>query len=192
MPAPQGNDGFGYPPYAKFDLKHNPGYDFLRMLKWCADVEEKKFQEVFAAYSRDPIAILLGSAAIEGYVNYVGHVCDVEWERFIKTSKTFSGKLKRVFAARGKQIDLSQGIYQKATRLLKFRGSLAHPRFKHHIEERDSPPPTVFDDASWDFPAQEVRKIAIEFRKTLLLDLELNDHWHSQGYAEIHKTDGKA
>jgi hypothetical protein len=34
MPAKQ-LTSFDHPNFARYDLRHNPGYDFLRMLDWC-------------------------------------------------------------------------------------------------------------------------------------------------------------
>jgi hypothetical protein len=112
---------------AEFELRHNPGHDFLRMLKWCAEATPRKFNAVFAAYSRNPIAILLGAAAIEGYTNYAGHSLCKDWEQFLKGSRAFSTKLKHVFSSCNKSSKLSQRVYQDTMTLVRFRGSLAHP-----------------------------------------------------------------
>jgi len=184
MPAKSGKADFEYPSFAEFDLRHNPGYDFMRMLKWCAEAESKKFNDVFGAYSRNPIAVLLGSAAIEGYTNYAGHICCKDWGEFIKPRRSFSDKLKYVFSSSRNPLDLSQGIYQQIVALIKFRGALAHPRFKHHKETRDTPPPTIFDDVDFDYPASKVLEIATSYRESLLKDLKLEDVWHRLGYVE--------
>ena len=73
---------------------------------------------MFAAYARTGrIAILLAGAAIEGYVNYAGHAIVPKWDDYVKTAKTFSDKLKRVFAERKKTIALDSGIYQRTIAL---------------------------------------------------------------------------
>ena len=187
MPAKNAAPTFDYPEYAEYDLQHNPGYDFLRMLRWCTDAKSEAFNAVFAAYSRNPIAVLLGSAAIEGYTNYAGHLSCKDWSDYCSGAKPFSEKLKRVFTACAKPLDLSQGIYQETTALLKFRGSLAHPRFNHHIEIRSAPPPTIFDHVEFDYPAAKVLDIANRFRDALLADLQLEDLWERQGYVEVNK-----
>ena len=43
---------------AEYEVEHNPGHDLLAMLKRCAEAPPEKFNRVFAAYSRNPIAIL--------------------------------------------------------------------------------------------------------------------------------------
>ena len=184
MPAKRGKEDFDYPEFAEYDLQHNPGYDFLRMLGWCAKADEQAFRAVFAAYSRDPIAILLGGAAIEGYVNYAGHSIVHDWASQVKITKTFSEKLKLIFEKRGSRPRLDSGIYQETIELIKFRGSLAHPRFNHHIEKRDSPPPTIFDHVEVDYPAKRVLELATQFRDTFLADVGLEDMWWKQGYSE--------
>lgn len=168
-------------------MQHNPGFDFLRMLKCCAEASEPDYNRVFAAYSRSPISVLLGAAAVEGYINYAGHLLVPSWIDYVKTTKTSSDKMKKIFGARGLPIDLSGGIYQQTTALLGFRGSIAHSRFNHLIEERSTPPPTIFDHAKFDYPASRVLKIVEEFRAALLKDLKLDDLWWRERYAEIIK-----
>lgn len=189
MPAPHGNTEPGYPSFAEYDLRHNPGYDFLRMLKWCAAAPHDDFHRMFASYARAPIAVLLGAAAVEGYINYAGHLLVPNWSDFIKVTKTVGDKLKKLFEARGLAVDLSSGVYQKTTSLLNFRGSIAHPRFIRHIEERGTPPPTIFDHAQFDYPAEKVLSIVEDFRRALLNDLSLDDLWWEQHYAEIIKSE---
>lgn len=159
----------------------------MRMLRWCAEAKEGAFNDVFAAYARNPIAVLLGSAAIEGYTNYAGHLSCPNWSKYISGAKPFSERLKYVFSTCAKPLDLSQGIYQEAIALLKFRGSLAHPRFNHHVEVRSAPPPTIFDHVDFDYPAAKVFDIASRYRDALLDDLQLEDHWERQGYVEVIK-----
>lgn len=189
MPAKRAAKTFDYPDFAEYDLLHNPGYDFLRMLRWCAEADETAFRVVFAAYSRHPIAILLGGAGMEGYVNYAGHAVIPDWAALTKGSKTFAQKLKLIFAAREKNISIGSGVYQEAIALITFRGSLAHPRFTHHIEQRDSPPPTLFDHIETDYPAARVLDIATRFRDSFLADVGLEDLWWRQAYEEVIRND---
>jgi hypothetical protein len=192
MPAKHARKTFDYPDFAEYEMHHNPGRDFLRMLEWCASAESPAFDAVFAAYARSPIAILLAGAAIEGYVNYAGHAVVPNWDAFIKTGKTFSDKLKRFFAARNKTIALDGGIYQRTIALLTFRGSLAHPRFTQLVEKRDSPPPTLFDQTETDYPASRVLEITTAFRARFLADVGLHDLWWKQGYAQIPRPTTKS
>jgi hypothetical protein len=185
MPAPRGKSEFDYPDFARFEMRHNAGYDFLRMLDYCREAGEEDFRKVFAGYARNPIAVLLGGAAIEGYANYVGHSVVSDWDAFIKVTRPLGEKLKRIFLERQAVVDLGAGIYQEAIAFVKFRGSLAHPRFTHHIEERDSPPPTIFDHTDFDYPASRVWQIVTIFRDRFLSDVGFEDFWWSQGYAEI-------
>ncbi len=129
--------------------------------------------------------------AIEGYVNYAGHAVVPDWDAYVKSAKTFSDKLKHVFAERKKTVVLDSGVYQRTIALLTFRGSLAHPRFTRHIEKRNSPPPTLFDHIEADFPASRVLEIATAFRDRFLADVGLDDLWWKQGYAEISKPTTK-
>src|ERR1044071_7706124 len=109
MPAKSGAKHFDYPEFAEYDLQHNPGRDFLRMLAWCAEADDAKFNQVFAAYARSPIAIFLGCAAIEGYLNYAGHAIITDWPVFLKTTKTFSEKLKHILKERSVKADIGSG-----------------------------------------------------------------------------------
>jgi hypothetical protein len=191
MRAKRARKTFDHPEFAEYDLRHNPGYDFLRMLEWCAKADASAFVAVFAAYARSPIAILLAGAAIEGYVNYGGHAVVPNWDAYVKSARTFSEKLKRVFAERKKTVALDSGVYQRTIALLTFRGSLAHPRFTQHIEKRGSPPPTLFDHIEADYPASRVLEIATAFRERFLADVGLHDFSWKQGYAETPKPTQK-
>jgi hypothetical protein len=185
MPAPHGKSEFDYPDFARFEMRHNPGYDFLRMLDWCNQADENDFRKVFAGYARNPIAVLLGGAAIEGYTNYVGHAVVHDWSTFTKVTRPLSEKLKRIFSERNTVVDLGSGIYQQTLAFAKFRGSLGHPKFTHHIEERESPPPTIFDHTDFDYPASRVWQIVTAFRDCFLADVGFEDFWWSQGYAQV-------
>ena len=185
MPAPSGKSEFDYPDFARFEMRHNAGYDFLRMLDWCRGAGEEDFRKVFVGYARNPLAVLLGGAAIEGYINYVGHAIVPDWDAFIKATRPLGEKLKRIFTERQTTVDLGSGIYQQTIGLAKFRGSLAHPRFTHHVEERDSPLPTIFDHTDFDYTASTVWQIVTGFRDRFLADVGLDDFWWRQGYAQI-------
>ncbi len=191
MPAKRARKTFDYPDFAEYDLRHNPGRDFLRMLEWCAKAEEAAFNAVFAAYARNPIAILLAGAAIEGYVNYAGGAVVPNWDAYVTTSKTMSQKLKRVFTERGKTVATDSGVYQQTIALLKFRGFLAHPRFSHRVEKRSSPPPTLFDHIDADYPATRVLEITTRFRERFLADVGLDDLWWKQAYAGTSRSTTK-
>ena len=192
MPAKNARKTFDYPDFAEYDMRHNPGRDFIRMLQWCAEAESSAFDAVFAAYARSPIAILLAGAAIEGYVNYAGHALVQNWDGFVKTARTFAVKLKRVFAERKKTVDLNSGVYHRTIALLTFRGSLAHPRFTQVVATRNSPPPTLFDHIEADYPASRVLVIATAFREQFLSDVGLEDFWWKQGYAQRPRPTAKS
>lgn len=129
-----------------------------------------KVNAVFAAYSRNPIAILLGAAAIEAYTNYAGCKLCKDWEEFIKRNGSFSEKLKHPLLAATKLPSTRNGSIR-----IKFRGRLAHPRFDHVKEVRKGPPPTLFDHIDANYPAAKVLKIATKFKDSLLKDLDLKD-----------------
>ena len=57
---------------AEYEVEHNPGLDFLRMLIQCTEAPPKKFNSVFAACSRNPIAVLLGAAALKATRTMLG------------------------------------------------------------------------------------------------------------------------
>ena len=121
MPKPHGRRFADDPEFAEYDMQHNPGHDLVRMLTQAAQAEQKHFNKCFASYARNPIAVLLGAAAIEGYTNYVGSNVSRDWDSYIKTTKGFSEKLKRLFSVRKiSGIDLGSGIYQKSDCFDKF------------------------------------------------------------------------
>jgi hypothetical protein len=168
---------------AEYELHYNPGIDFLRMLKWCTEAPSEKFNAVFAAYSRNPIAILLGAAAIEGYANYAGQKVCLDWKEVIKCNRSFSEKLKHLFSSAKKEARLSRRPYQQTMALIKFRGHLAHPRFHHEKAVRRGPLPMLFDHIDADYPAAKVFKITTTFKNSLLKDLDLEDAPWRQSFA---------
>ncbi len=161
---------------AEYEVEHNPGHDLLVMLKQCAEAPPAKFNRVFAPYSRNPIAILLGAAAIEGYTNYAGHHICKDWNEYIKGNRSFPQKLRHVFSATKNPEKLEGRVYQQTMRLISFRGAhLAHPKFLHHTSVQKGPPPTVFDHVDADYSATKVLEIATNFKGSLLSDLKLDD-----------------
>ena len=92
------------------------------MLKWCTEAQPEKFNAVFAVYSRNPIAILLGAATVEGYTNYAGHNVCKDWEEFVKGNRRFLEKLRHLFSTGEKTAKLSHRSYQDIMALIKFRG----------------------------------------------------------------------
>jgi hypothetical protein len=177
MPAKKANFGAKFFPEeeAEYEVQHNPGSDFLPMLKCCTEAQAAKFNAVFTAYSRNPIAILLGAAAIEAYTNYAGSKLCKDWEQFIRGNRSFSEKLKHLLSSGNKATKHSERIYQDTIKLVNFRGCLAHPRFVHVKVVRKGPPPSLFDDVDADYPAAKVLKIATKFKDSLLKDLDLED-----------------
>ena len=133
MPAKKSNFGAEFFPddEAEYEVQHNPGSDFLPMLKCCTEAPETEFNAVFTAYSRNPIAILLGAAAIEAYTNYAGSKRCKDWQEVISKNRTFAEKLKHLHASGNKAAKHEQRVYQDTIKLINFRGRLAHPRFVH-------------------------------------------------------------
>jgi hypothetical protein len=168
---------------AEYEMEHNPGLDFLRMLIQCTEAPPEKFNSVFAACSRNPIAVLLAATAVEGYTNYAGHHLCKDWTEYIKGHRSFAQKLEHVFSATEKTAKLSGSVYQQTMQLISFRGrNLAHPKFLHHKVVQKGPPPTVFDHVDADYPAAKVLKIATTFKDSLLKDLKLEDHSFRQSF----------
>ena len=161
---------------AEYEVEHNPAHDLLIMLKQCAEAPPEKFNRVFAAYSRNPIAILLGAAAIEGYTNYAAHHICKNWNEYIKGNRSFPEKLRHVFSSTKSTKKLCGRVYQQTMRLISFRGAhLAHPKFLHHTTVQKGPPPTVFDHVDADYSTAKVLEIATKFKNSLLSVLKLDD-----------------
>jgi hypothetical protein len=177
MPAKKASFGAEFFPddKAEYEVQHNPGSDFLPMLKRCAEAPATEFNAVFTAYSRNPIAILLGAAAIEAYTNYAGSKRCRDWQKITSKNRSFAQKLKHLLASGNKAAKQGQRVYQDTIKLINFRGRLAHPRFVHVKVVRKGPPPDLFDDVDADYPAKKVLAIATKFKEALLKDLDLED-----------------
>jgi len=177
MPAKKASfrAGFFSDDEAKYEVQHNPGSDFLPMLKCCTEAPETEFNAVFTAYSRNPIAILLGAAAIEAYTNYAGSKRCKGWEQIISGNRSFSEKSKHLLSSGNNPTKHGKRVYQDTIKLINFRGRLAHPKFVHVKVVRKGPPPDLFDDVDADYPAAKVLAIATKFKEALLKDLDLKD-----------------
>jgi hypothetical protein len=177
MPAKKASFGAEFFPddEAEYQVQHNPGSDFLPMLKRCAEAPAAKFNAVFTAYSRNPIAILLGAAAIEAYTNYAGSKRCKDWQEIISRNRSFPEKLKHLLSSGNKPTKHGERVYQDTIKLINFRGRLAHPKFVHVTVVRKGPPPDLFDDVDADYPAATVLAIATKFKEALLKDLDLED-----------------
>jgi hypothetical protein len=189
MPARRGDSQFEYPEIAEYHLRCNPGYDFVRFLGWLEEAPPAEFNKVFAAYARNPIGVILASCAIEGYIHYVGHHIDPDWNGFVKQRNTVRERIERLYSLLKKPVAFSSGVMQDVIQLFRTRRLLVHPRFQETREQRASPPPDIFDHVDHDFPVCTCRSIAEKFRDQLLADAELDNLWWRQGYVEKAKRD---
>src|SRR4029077_10148105 len=77
-------DGFPYPPFAEYRMRHNVANDMLRVVKWAAKATDDDFSRVFALQTRPLIALIFACSAIEGYTNFVGQSVLHDWLEFSK------------------------------------------------------------------------------------------------------------
>jgi hypothetical protein len=189
MPAKRGESKFEYPDYAEFHLRCNPGYDFVRFVQWLEEAPAQEFNEVLAAYARNPIGVILASCAIEGYINYVGQHVDPSWADFSKEKSSVRERIERIYSCLKKPVDFGSGIMQQVVQLFQMRRLLVHPQFQETREERSSPPPNLFDHVDVDFPVSKSRQIVEDFRAAVLDAAKLEDLWWRQGYAEKQKPE---
>ena len=82
--ASKRKDGFGYPPLAKYRMRHNVANGMIRVVRWASETKEEDFNRVFAADTRPLIALIFACSAIEGYTNYVGQNLMNDWLAFSK------------------------------------------------------------------------------------------------------------
>lgn len=176
--------GFRYPDFAEFRLLHNPGYDFMRLLRWADEVDPDKFNQVFAEYLRPAISVVAACCAIEGYLNMAGQSLDKDWIRFAKGKVSVKDKIKRIYALLNQKVDFNSGLFQEVIAMFKRRNSLVHPCFVDKTEERSSPIPDIFDQIETEFAPSRCRRVAEGFRKKLLRDSHLGDVWHRLRYEE--------
>jgi hypothetical protein len=187
MPAKRGDSQFDYPEYAEFHLRCNPGYDFVRFISWLDEATPEKFNQVFAAYARNSLGVIIASCAIEGYINYVGHHLDPKWDDFTKERSSARERIERIYSLLKKPVDFGSGIMQQVIQLFQMRRLLVHSQFQETREERSSPPPNLFDHVGVDFPTAKCRQIVESFRDTVLGDAKMENLWWRQSYAEKQK-----
>jgi hypothetical protein len=181
------DEGFEYPEYAEFHLRHNPGHDFILFIRMLDKAPAKKFNQVFAAYARNPLGVIIASCAIEGYLHFVGHHVDPGWAKFIKKKNSIRDRIERIYALLKKPVHFGSGVMQQVIQLFQIRRELVHPQFQETIEDGSSPPPTVLDRVDADFPTAKSRQIVEDFRDTILRDSQTKDMWMRTGFVEKEK-----
>ena len=90
--------------------------------------------------------------------------------------------MNHVFSTVDKTATLRHRVYQNTMKLIRFRASLAHPKFIHRKVARRGPPPILFDHVNADYPAARVLEIATNFKDSLLKDVDLKDASGRQGF----------
>jgi len=163
-------------PRGKYELIHNPGYDFRRLIYWMKDMEmDEKDENTPIAPHFIPILALIGAYfAIEGYINMVGQHVDPNWENFEKGPISVKKRLDRIYSMLGKKLDSGHGIWQQVLDLFKSRIELAHPMYVSKTEIRNTEIPTVFQRVEKKYPVLKSEKICDEAIDVLLADASLS------------------
>jgi hypothetical protein len=175
-------------PIGKHELRHNPGYDFLRLLSWLEEADPENPSLPFAAYFLPVLSILAGTCAIEGYVSMVGQRLDSKWASFNTGCKPISMKdrLEKAYKAAQKTVDFESPVWKDAFALFKMRNDLVHPRYVNVTKRRDSEIPDVFRKVCDAWPPARCRQVAEATVNALLQDTgsqDLREEWLERGYS---------
>jgi hypothetical protein len=175
-------------PRGKYELIHNPGYDFRRLIYWMKDLEidEKDENMPIAPYFIPVLALIGACFAIEGYINMVGQHVDQNWQNFEKGPISIRKRVERIYLMLDKQLELGHGIWQQVLNLFKFRIELVHPKYVSKTEVRKTEILTVFDRVEQKYPVLKSEKICDEAIDVLLADASLShlkNQWSMGGYS---------
>ena len=156
-------------------LIHNPGFDFLRMVKWLQEEENSPGQ--LAPYSLPILALIAGCCSIEGYVGYVGSQVVDEWVSVVKGPVPIRERIEMLYSALDLSPDFAKVCLRDVTELFAMRIQLVHPTFVCEYKKQKKTHRNIFDKASKQYPFDRTRKIVEELRDKLLKDFGLEDVW---------------
>jgi hypothetical protein len=174
------------PPIGEYELIHNPGYDFLRLLGWMDEADPRDLDLPFAPYFIPVIAILAACCAIEGYINMVGQKADPNWRDFEKGPIPIKSRISRIYELMGKRADFGQGIWQRVLLLFKMRVKLVHPKYVAKSERRRTEIPDIFKSVKAKYPPRATRQLAEEAVDILLSDTGLTELRHQWRWGSYH------
>jgi len=108
----------------KYELNHNPGYDFKRFVDWMN--EDGPIPPYFV-----PVLALLGACfSIEGYIDMVDQEVNSECDRFDASSRRLKERLEFIYSQTGKRLDCGSGLWQEVLSLFKIRQQFVHPVYR--------------------------------------------------------------
>jgi hypothetical protein len=162
-------------------LLHNPGYDFLRQLKFLKNANPYDDACPIPEYFIPVIALLCGCCSIEGYVNSVGKRTNPSWNSKTVPYESIKSRIKRVYELVGIKVNFSRGPYKEALDLFGWRRKLVHPEFVHESKAQKKELPDIFDQVSVHYFAETIEVIVVNFKDRLLLDFNLDDVWQRRG-----------
>jgi len=169
----------------EYELFHNPGYDFRRLIRWMKGIDPYNEKNPIAPYFIPILALLGACFAIEGYINAVGRHVDSNWTNFEKGPIALKKRLQRIYSKLKKKLDCGQGIWQEVLSLFKARVEIAHPKLVHKTERRANEISTLFERVAQDYPRSESERICEQAIDVLLADSglqDLKDQWLWGGY----------
>jgi hypothetical protein len=175
-------DGFPYPPFAEYRMRHNVANDMLRVVQWAAKAKDEDFNRVFARHTRPLITLIFSCSAIEGYTNYVGQSVMRDWLEFSKGQTPdqkrrpgIKDKIKRIYDQLAKKVSFDSGIFHDICDLFETRGYLMHPSVDERNLTGTAPPADILEMIGEDYPPAKVASLADDFRKTILQDSQVRD-----------------
>lgn len=170
-------------------VRHNPGYDFRRLVCWMNENNSKSANIHIAPYFIPTIALIGACFSLEGYINMIGQHIDKGWNDFDKGRVTVKDKLKRIYKKLNKPFNCSDGIWQEVLVFFKKRGSLVHSKYVNKTEVRVEIDKihTIFQDIRLEYPPRKSKEILEKAIGVLLTDAKLcklKDHWQDYSYEE--------
>lgn len=175
-----------------YGIDHNPGFDFMRLVRWLSETDENNENLPFAAYLLPTMTIISSCCAIEAYVNMVGNNLDENWDDIFKGPSPIKDRISEIYNKIGKKADFGKGVLQEVLKLFKKRNDLMHPKYVNYEEAGDKHIQNIFDEIDAEFPADESRRIAESAIESILSDAgmsDLKEHWWVRSYSGTHGID---
>lgn len=162
-------------------IVHNPGYDFIRELKYINEKIGNGNPPETSIYFGPVLGVLFACFGIEGYINFVGSKVSHEWKAKDKGFEGIRSKIERLLAIKSKNADFQKGIFKEVVDLFAWRKNLVHPEYLRAEKGQSNDIPDIFDKTSQLYPVTKSLSVANEFIKKILDEFNIQDEWQTKG-----------
>lgn len=160
---------------------HNPGYDFIRELRYLNDSVKENKPPSTGIYFGPVIGVLFACFGIEGYINFVGIRTSENWKKQAARFESIKSRISRLFALKNKEVSFEAGVFKDVIDLFAWRKSLVHPEYLRQEKHQKNKIPDIFDKIGKHYPVSKSLRIANEFKDNILKEFRIQDKWQTRG-----------